>query len=70
MRGDEGFAKIAAGLVPFNRGWAEKAAALVVVASRNTVTHPEHGEAPNPFHSFDAGTAWGFLCLLYTSRCV
>lgn len=63
LRGDEGFAKIAAGLVPFNRGWAEKAAALVVVASRSTVIRPEQGEVPNPFHSFDAGTAWGFLAL-------
>ena len=63
LRGDEGFAKIAAGLVPFNRAWAEKAAALVVVASRSTVTRAEEGEVPNPFHTFDAGTAWGFLAL-------
>ncbi len=62
LRGDAAFAKIAEGLVPFNRAWAEKAAALIVVASRSTVE--KNGTAqPNPWASFDAGTAWGYLAL-------
>lgn len=57
LRGDAGFAKIADGLVPFNRAWAEKAAALVVVASRSTVLR-DGVENPNPWHVFDAGSSW------------
>lgn len=62
LRGDAGFAKILETLVPFNRGWAEKAAALVVIASKSTVE--KDGVAnPNPWHSFDAGAAWMSLAL-------
>ncbi len=62
LRGDDGFAKIADTLVPFNRTWAEKAAALVVIASKSTVK--KDGIAnPNPFHAFDAGAAWMSLAM-------
>lgn len=62
LRGDKGFAAIAEALVPFNRMWAEKAAALIVVASKTTT--PKDGvEVPNPLHAFDTGTAWGHLAL-------
>lgn len=62
LRGDAGFAKIAEALVPFNRAWAEKAGALVVVASASTVE--KDGEAkPNPWAAFDSGTAWGYFAL-------
>ena len=62
LRGDAAFAKIAASLMPFNRVWAEHAAALIVVASRSTVE--KDGVArPNPWAGFDAGTAWGYLAL-------
>ncbi len=62
LRGDAGFANIADTLVPFNRDWAEKAAALVVVASKTTVE--SHGETkPNVWHAFDAGAAWMSLAL-------
>lgn len=62
LRGDAGFALIADTLVPSNRVWAEKAAALFVVASkavveRDGVTHP------HPSHAFDAGAAWMSLAL-------
>ncbi len=62
LRGDAGFAKIAAGLVPGNRLWAEQAAALVVVASKATVE--KNGvEVPHATHAFDAGAAWAQLAL-------
>lgn len=62
LRGDTAFAKIAAALVPFNRTWGEKAAALVAVASRSTVAK-DGAENPNPWHAFDTGTAWGSFAL-------
>ena len=62
LRGDDGFTRIADTLVPFNRSWAEKAAALVVVASSATVE--KDGVAnPNPWHAFDTGAAWMSLAL-------
>ena len=62
LRGDAGFARIVETLVPFNRLWAEKAAALVVVASKTTV---EKGGVPSPnvWHAFDAGAAWMSIAL-------
>lgn len=62
LRGDAAFARIAESLVPFNKAWAEKAAALIVVASKTTVLK-EEAEVANSFHAFDAGAAWGHLAL-------
>ncbi len=62
LRGDAGFAKIAEALVPFNRSWAEKAAALVVVASKTTLER-DGANHPNASHAFDAGAAWMSLAL-------
>ena len=62
LRGDAGFAKIAEALVPFNRAWAEKAAAVVAIASKTGVAKDE-GVVPNPSHGFDAGAAWVSLAL-------
>lgn len=62
LRGDDGFARILDTLVPFNRGWAEKAAALVVVGSKSTVENDGVAN-PNTFHAFDAGAAWMSLAL-------
>ncbi|MES2436321.1 MAG: nitroreductase family protein [Pseudomonadota bacterium] len=62
LRGDAAFAKIAEALVPFNRSWAEKAAALVVVASKSTI-EKDGAQVPVPTHAFDAGAAWGYLAL-------
>jgi nitroreductase len=62
LRGEAGFAGIADALVPFNRGWADKAAALIVVASATTT--PKDGTAePNAYHAFDSGAAWAQLAL-------
>lgn len=62
LRGDAGFAAIAQSLVPFNKAWAEKAAALIVVASK-VQRDGTAGPADNLWHAFDAGTAWGYLAL-------
>ncbi|MGS0741833.1 nitroreductase family protein [Glaciimonas sp. GG7] len=48
----------------FNRSWAENASALVVVLSKTTFAAPgSTEEKPAPTHSFDAGSAWGYLAL-------
>lgn len=62
LRGDAGFAAIADGLVPFNRSWADKAAALIVVAAKTT-TPKDGAEVPNAYHAFDAGAAWAQLAM-------
>ena len=51
-------------LVPMNRGWAQRAAALIVIVS-NSVMRPVGAEkdVPSHSHSFDAGAAWGYLAL-------
>lgn len=48
----------------FNRSWANRAAAIVVVLSKTTFV-PPGGEAPvpAPSHSFDTGAAWAQLAL-------
>lgn len=62
LRGDAAFDAIANALIPFNKAWAEKAAALVVVASK-TVAAKDEGDVPNPVHAYDTGAAWGYLAL-------
>lgn len=52
-------------MVEFNQGWAVKAAALVVVVSRETF---EHNGKPARTHSFDAGAAWMSLALQATLK--
>jgi nitroreductase len=46
-------------LTEFNRSWASKAPVLLVVASD---TLRANGD-PNGAHTFDSGTAWGYLAL-------
>ena len=62
MRGEPGFAAIAEALVPANRVWAEKAAALIVIASKAVVLR-DGVNHPHPSHAFDAGAAWMSLAL-------
>lgn len=62
LKGEAAFDAIAASLVPFNKAWAEKAAALIVVASK-TVVEKDEGAVPNIVHAFDTGAAWGYLAL-------
>lgn len=62
LRGDAAFDQIVAGLKGFNTGWAQKAAALIVVASAKSVE--KDGEMrPNAWHAFDTGAAWAHLAL-------
>lgn len=63
LRADAGFAAILGALVPFNRDWAQKAGALVVVAAKTTVAGRDGAEAPNRWAAFDAGAAWMSLAL-------
>ena len=42
-------------LVEGNRGWAQDAAALVLLVSKTTF---DHNGQPSRTHSFDAGAAW------------
>lgn len=51
-------------LVPFNRGWAKDAAALVILVSDPLMRPPgTDKDVPSHSHSLDAGTASGFLAL-------
>jgi nitroreductase len=63
LRGDAGFAAILGALVPFNRDWAGKAAALIVVASRDVTVAADGKVNPNRWAAFDAGAAWMSLAL-------
>ena len=64
LRGSEQWDSFMSLLIEFNQGWVKSAAALLFVVSR---THSgELGAAdqkPIYSHSFDAGTAWGYLAL-------
>lgn len=54
-------------LIEFNQGWAQRAAALVVVVSAKDATFPGAADAaPNPWHAFDAGAAWASLAFQAT----
>jgi nitroreductase len=54
-------------LVEFNQSWVQRAAALVVVVAAKEATFPGRtAAAPNPWHAFDAGAAWGSLALQAT----
>ncbi len=62
LRGDAAFAAIHGGLMGFNKVWADKAAALVVVASK-PVVEKDGGTSKNVWHAFDAGSAWMSMAL-------
>ncbi|MGI4860901.1 MAG: nitroreductase family protein [Janthinobacterium lividum] len=51
----------------FNQSWAKSAAALVFVLSNSVMRPPgSANDVPARSHSFDAGSAWGFLSLQAT----
>ncbi|EJN09735.1 nitroreductase family protein [Herbaspirillum sp. YR522] len=48
----------------FNRSWAEKGSVLIVVLSKTMMLPPGAKEVvPSSTHSFDTGSAWGYLAL-------
>ena len=54
-------------LVPFNRSWAQHAAALVLFVSNSVMKPPgADKEVPSHSHSFDAGAASGYFALQAT----
>lgn len=66
-RGSPSWAPIFDTLVEFNRDWAHRAAALIVILSRTRWVAPGYTEErPLPSHSFDAGAAWASLALQAT----
>lgn len=66
LRGGPGWDAILGALMPFNQTWAEKAAALVIVASNTMMTMPGKEPSPSHSHSFDAGAAWASLAFQAT----
>jgi nitroreductase len=51
-----------------NRGWAQRAAVLLVAVSKKTMLPPgQQAEIPSHSHSFDAGAAWQNLSLQATA---
>ena len=63
LRGEPGFTAILGALVPSNQVWAAQAGALIVVASKNTVTGKDGTSSPNPYATFDCGSAWMSMAL-------
>ncbi|NJS38583.1 MAG: nitroreductase family protein [Rhodobacteraceae bacterium] len=63
LRGDAGFAAILGALVPSNRDWAQRAAALIAVASRDVTVAADGTVKPNRWAGFDSGAAWMSLAL-------
>lgn len=53
-------------LNPFNRSWAERGGLLIVVVSNPMMQPPGQDPTPSYSHSFDAGSAWGYLALQAT----
>lgn len=62
LRGEPAFDRIAAALGPYNKVWAEKASALLVLASQDYV-EKDGQRVPHPSAAFDAGAAWMSLAL-------
>lgn len=53
-------------LNPSNQTWAQNASVLMVLVSKETFAGPNGQESPAPCHSFDSGTAWGYLAMQAT----
>lgn len=62
-RDSEAFAGMLDLLVEFNQDWVRNASALVFLFSTKTSKRPDSEPRPLRNHSFDSGTAWGYLAL-------
>ncbi len=68
LRGDAGWEAMLDLLIPFNKGWAEAAGALICICSEvDTPTKTPGQRQPSYSHSFDAGAAWAMLALQASS---
>jgi nitroreductase len=63
LRDTEQWDKLFGLLVPFNQGWVKHASALVFAVSLTKSLSQGGEEKPLPTHSFDTGTACGYLAL-------
>jgi len=64
LRNDPQWSALFNTLNPSNQIWAEKASALVAVASAHSVIKAGTTEpAPNGMHAFDTGAAWAYMAL-------
>jgi nitroreductase len=63
-RGTEHWTRFLEFLNDFNRSWAQHAAAVVIVLSKDNFTPPgAAAEVPAVTHSFDTGSAWAYFAL-------
>jgi nitroreductase len=64
LKGTANFDALLGTLIEFNQSWAKNASALIFMVS-DTLSRPaDGGEAkPSRSHSFDTGTAWGYIAL-------
>lgn len=67
LRGDAHWDAFLDVLVPFNRGWAQSASALIFILSDGKVRDTDGSAKGDSYsHSFDAGAAWAMLALQAT----
>ena len=62
-RGGAGWDDLLGLLIPYNQAWANRASALIFVATALSRTTSTGEREPIYSHSFDAGAAWGYLAL-------
>jgi len=62
-RGGPGWDDLLGLLIPYNQAWAQRASALVFIASARFRTTSKGEREAIYSHSFDAGAAWGYLAL-------
>ncbi|MBP2870017.1 MULTISPECIES: nitroreductase family protein [Pseudomonas] len=68
LRGDAGWEGMLDLLIPFNKGWAEAAGALICICSEvDTPTKTPGQRQPSYSHSFDTGAAWAMFALQASS---
>lgn len=66
LPGDANWDAFLGALIPFNQSWAEKAGALIFIVSQKMQGEGDDAK-PNHSHSFDCGTAWGYMALQATA---
>lgn len=59
-REDANWARFLDILIPFNQSWAGNASVLIFIITEKTMGAPDK---LNHAHSFDGGTAWGYIAL-------